>query len=71
MTSSSSTSSTRFLPLLSKASVSNPMFVKSISVLADFIAYLYFLAMTIILRDYEIDHATKSNSSLISLIIMC
>jgi len=47
------------------------MFVKSISVLADFIAYLYFLAMTIILRDYDIDHATKSNSSLISFIIMC
>lgn len=51
---------------LSKLSVSRPIFVKSMRVLAELIAYRCFLAKTIILKDCAIDQKTRSSSSLIS-----
>ena len=47
-------------------SFSNPMFEKSIRVLAELMAYLYFLAITSILRDWPMLQATSRISSLIS-----
>ena len=43
-----------------------PIFEKSMSVLADLMACLLFLAMTIILRDWPTAQKVSSNSSLIS-----
>ena len=60
----SSTSGAWFL--WSRASVSNPMFVKSIRVLADLMACRYFLAIISIRKDWAIDQATRRSSSSIS-----
>lgn len=51
---------------LSKFSVSRPIFVKSIRVFAELIAYLCFFANTIILKDCAIDQKIRRSSSLIS-----